>query len=51
MIHIGAYVHCDTSVFTIMRMLWFVHSLGETGDGWIEIRMAVMDKADMRTSR
>jgi hypothetical protein len=50
-IHIGAYVHYDTSVIAIMKMLRFVHSLGEIGDGWIEIWMAAMDKADMFTSR
>jgi len=50
-IHIGAYFHYDTSVIAIMRMLRFVHSLGETSDGWIEIWTAAVDKADMLTSR
>jgi hypothetical protein len=35
--NIGACIHYDMSVITIMRMLWFVHSVGETSDGWIEM--------------
>lgn len=45
LIHMNVYVHYDTCVTDIMRVLLFVDSAGETSESCTEMQQAVFGKA------
>jgi hypothetical protein len=47
LIHMNVYVHYDTCVIDIMRVLLFVDSAGETSESCTEMPQAVFGKADI----